>query len=321
MRAAQVGGPRSDDDRARAEGREDPRVVGRVPVATGLGRTTTSRVPCTATSTGERVRTPWRRSSASRSAAAPGSRGPPDDHAGRQRGIPAECGRAGDERVVAPSARRRRAAVRARPRRRPAPPAARPRPRGPPPPPRRRCGGERDAAPEAQHALDEHPALVLVRGERRQALLEHVGRDAHELDGLPQRQPPGEVTWRDAERLGRQPDRLGRLVEPGHEVGDAALGHEQHGGTLVRGEPAEPRLAVHRRQAGRSEVAPCELEAAQRGRRRLPGSDRAGDPGCVGSRAPGGAFGDAPPGTASWTAFGAGGVGGERRARVVSRAA
>ena len=190
-----------------------------------------------------------------------------DDHAHRRRRVPAQGRGAGDERVVAAASgmihigqraaddrvddQRLQAGV-------PGPAGLR----------RSRVGGrggERHAAPEAQHALDEHPVLVVVRRQRREALLEDVGRDADELDGPAQRQAPREVARRDAERLGRQPDGLARLVQPRDEVGDPPLGHEQHGGTLVRGEPAEPGLAVHRRQTRRSQVTRRQLETPPRG--------------------------------------------------------
>ena len=85
-------------------------------------------------------------------------------------------------------------------------------------------GGEGDLAAEPQDAFDERVPLGLVRGQRREVVLEHVGGDAHEVDGLAERQPLGQVARSDAEGLRREPDRLAALAQPRHEVRDARSG-------------------------------------------------------------------------------------------------
>ena len=129
-------------------------------------------------------------------------------------------------------------------------------------------GGEGDLAAEPQHALDQGASLGLVGGQRREVLLEHVGGDPDQLDGLAQAQPAGQVVRRDAERLGGEPDRLAALAEPGDEVGHPGLGDQQDAGPLVGRQPGEPGLALlHRGQAGGGQLAGGELQPPQRARR------------------------------------------------------
>ena len=54
-------------------------------------------------------------------------------------------------------------------------------------------GREGDLPAEPQDAFDERVPLGLVGGQRRQVVLEDVGGDADEVDGLAQRQPLGQV--------------------------------------------------------------------------------------------------------------------------------
>ena len=131
-----------------------------------------------------------------------------------------------------------------------------------------RGGREGDLPAEPQDALDERVPLRLVGGQRRQVLLEDVGGDAHEVDGLAQRQPLGQVVRGDPERLRGEPDRLAALAQPRHEVRDARLGHQQHARALVGGQPPEPRLAaLHLGEAGGGEVAGGQLDAPEGGLR------------------------------------------------------
>ena len=131
---------------------------------------------------------------------------------------------------------------------------------------------EGDLPAEAQDALDEGVALLLVRGQRRELVLEDVGGDAHQVDRLAQRQPLGQVVRGDAERLRGEPDRLAALAQPRDEVRDTRLGDQQHARALVGGQPPEPRLAaLHLGEAGGGQLAGGQLDAPERGLRQARG--------------------------------------------------
>ena len=136
--------------------------------------------------------------------------------------------------------------------------------------------GEGDLPAEPQHALDQRAPLGLVGGQRRQVALEHVGGDAHQVDGLAQAQPPGQVVRGDPERLGGEPDRLAALAEPGHEVRHPGLGDQQDarpagrraaGRTTAGGAPSRPGRPRPSSPAASSIRRSVPAEIVRRGRR------------------------------------------------------
>ena len=107
-----------------------------------------------------------------------------------------------------------------------------------------RCRGEREVPAVAQDADGKCRHLLIVAGQHRHDFFEVLHRDPHHVDGLSQRDPPGEFLGDQGERLGGIPDVAERVAHPLGEVDQCRLHHELDTGPLRGLELGEERQAV-----------------------------------------------------------------------------
>jgi hypothetical protein len=104
--------------------------------------------------------------------------------------------------------------------------------------------GEGQIPAVAQDPDGERRHLVVVAGQHRHDFLEVLHRHPHHVDGLSQRDPPGEFLWHQGERLCGVTDVAAGIAHPLGEVDQRGLHDELDAGALRSLEFGEERQPV-----------------------------------------------------------------------------